>query len=255
MTLDPALTATSIPLGSRSRPFWFRSGSHADQEVLRQVFTRQEYALGNTAHVQALQAYYQWILLQGLTPLILDAGANMGASAVWFRHTFPEAHVMAVEPDPGNAALLRRNCEGLDVEVIEGGIAARDGRMRIVNPEAGAWAYRLGDQGVGPEVRVFSASGLVARARAQERIPFLFKCDIEGGEGALFAEDRAWMEHFPLFILELHDWMLPWEGTSRSFQEASAALGLDVLNQGENVFCYQGRLLRDAAERLSRLQS
>jgi FkbM family methyltransferase len=41
-------------------------------------------------------------LRHGQTPLILDLGANIGASAVWFAVRYPAAHIVAFEPHPDN---------------------------------------------------------------------------------------------------------------------------------------------------------
>src|ERR1700738_292386 len=32
--------------------------------------------------------------------LIVDAGANVGSATLWFRERFPDAHVVALEPNP-----------------------------------------------------------------------------------------------------------------------------------------------------------
>jgi len=58
----------------------------------------------------------------GLRPLIIDAGANIGASPIYFLSRYPDALVVAIEPERNNCALLRSNCEGLDVRVIEAAI-------------------------------------------------------------------------------------------------------------------------------------
>src|SRR5947208_4936670 len=46
--------------------------------------------------------------LQGVTTII-DAGANVGYSSAYFLSRFPEARIIALEPDPENFNALRRN--------------------------------------------------------------------------------------------------------------------------------------------------
>src|SRR3984885_13531639 len=41
--------------------------------------------------------------------LIVDCGSNVGYASLFFLGKYPAAHVIAIEPDPDNFALLRRN--------------------------------------------------------------------------------------------------------------------------------------------------
>lgn len=45
------------------------------------------------------------------TPLIVDCGAHIGMSVLYFKSLFPKATVWAFEPDEENAAFLRKNIE------------------------------------------------------------------------------------------------------------------------------------------------
>ena len=75
-------------------PVFFRSGNSSDMTVFDQVFVANEYAcLRNISSPR----------------LILDLGANVGYSSVYFLNCFPTATVMAVEPDPDNFELCRKN--------------------------------------------------------------------------------------------------------------------------------------------------
>ncbi|GIW83169.1 MAG: hypothetical protein KatS3mg105_4976 [Gemmatales bacterium] len=43
---------------------------------------------------------------------VVDVGANIGAFTLAARRMFPQARVLAIEADPDNVELLRRNCAG-----------------------------------------------------------------------------------------------------------------------------------------------
>ena len=43
-------------------------------------------------------------------PLIVDAGANIGISALYFKQLFPSSRVICFEPDPKTYELLKANC-------------------------------------------------------------------------------------------------------------------------------------------------
>ncbi len=91
-------------------------GTRADLGVIAQIFEAQDYSLRPLQRGAELQGLYEQIAGAGQAPLILDAGANIGASVVYFARTFPRAHLVALEPAPDNFALLQANAAGLDVD-------------------------------------------------------------------------------------------------------------------------------------------
>ena len=52
-------------------------------------------------------------------PRILDCGSNIGLSVLWFKQEFPEARIVAFEPDPVTFALLHRNVRRNAVAGVE----------------------------------------------------------------------------------------------------------------------------------------
>jgi FkbM family methyltransferase len=60
---------------------------------------------------------------------MIDAGANIGFSSVYLACRWGATRIVAVEPDPENAELLRRNLaqNGVEAEVIEAAVGAEDG--------------------------------------------------------------------------------------------------------------------------------
>ncbi|WP_409190079.1 FkbM family methyltransferase [Bradyrhizobium sp. RDM4] len=85
----------------------------SDVSTFRDIFGSRDYAAYCYDSVkERLQAAYNAILNDGETPVLVDAGANIGAASLWFRQKFPELAIVAIEPDPDNIALLRRNLTG-----------------------------------------------------------------------------------------------------------------------------------------------
>lgn len=248
------LSTWHVTVGGASRSFFYRTDSNADRGVLEQIFKHGDYDLGSFRQCSALDRYYRDVVARGARPLIIDAGANIGASAVWFALNYPKSHVVAIEPEQQNAALLRRNSEGLDCRVIEGGIARADGKMFLDDPGHGEWGFRLSPQGGRYEVATHACGALVTSLQT-EYVPLVFKCDIEGGEADLFSGDVGWVDAFPLLIVELHDWMLPGSASSRNFLRTIAERDMDFMYRGENVFCFNNRCLGAwAVESSSRVQ-
>jgi FkbM family methyltransferase len=213
----------------------FARDTLADLCVLRDTFIAEDYNLTRLARGADLQALYRDWTAAGRTPLIIDAGANIGASAVWFADLFPAARISCFEPDQGNMALVRRNTQGLNVELHEAALGSRDGACRFVDPGLGAWGFRV-DASAGGETAMIGASGHVREKMAEGLMPFIAKIDIEGGEADLFSGDPSWAAEFPLVIAELHDWLMPGQAVSRNFLRFAADHDRDLVHIRENIF-------------------
>jgi len=211
----------------------------SDLSVFAQIFVDNDYNLRRFKRFAEIHRSFDDIDRTS-TPLILDCGANIGLSSLYFAKNWPSAHVVAVEPDPDNFALLRRNVEAqANIQPIQAAVGGKDGLVRIMNKEAQAWARRTERASheapdTIPGMSVQSLMSVAPPPRLYQ--PFLVKIDIEGAEKELFSCNLDWIAKFTILIIELHDWMLPGEGTSRGFLEAIAALDRDFLCFGENIF-------------------
>ena len=214
-----------------------RSGNRSDRNTIDQVFIQRDYALGKLKRGSEL-----YKLAASLPkPLIVDAGGNIGASACWFCRDFPNAHVVAFEPDEGNFGLMRRNAGALNTDLRQSAIGATDGKVTLIDPGLGPDAFRTSDNPDG-ELRRESMSRIVAEKVAAGYSPFIAKIDIEGGEIDLFSSNTDWVDLFPLVIVELHDWLLPTQGTALPFLRCIASKNRDFVHAGENVFSIRNPL-------------
>jgi hypothetical protein len=103
----------------------------SDLHVIRQVFKEKQYELGASVKARAAQ-HYADILRAGKIPAIVDAGANIGAASIWFKNTYPDAHVIAVEPEPGNLSVLRKNVKER-ISVRQAAIGSSSGFVCVKN--------------------------------------------------------------------------------------------------------------------------
>jgi FkbM family methyltransferase len=237
-----SLAQVLLQIDNVRRPFFYRPDSNGDWEVTKQIFQNGGYDLSHFAQTKALHSFYLSLLASDKTALIVDAGANIGASVVYFAAIFPKGKLLAIEPEANNCALLKKNCEGLNFSLLEGGIGCVPGTLYVNDPGRGDWGFVLRGEGDHP-VRVFAAETIIADQTAQGLVPFIFKIDIEGGEIELFRENTSWVRLFPLLIIELHDWLFPGAATSRNFLRAISSLNFDIVFRGENVFCFNNDLL------------
>jgi FkbM family methyltransferase len=205
----------------------------SDGVVFRQVFVRKEYELPQ-AHADRLLKAYHGILARGATPLIIDAGANIGAASIWFGSRFPAARVLAVEPEERNAELCQRNTSSnRNVSVIRAALAGEEGRVSIADRDVESWAVRTVIDKSG-DIPARTISGLLREHDADSEL-LLVKIDVEGFEKDVFQGDVSWLDRTAALFVELHDWMLPGQYTSRHLQQAMFSRGFELVVVGENL--------------------
>jgi FkbM family methyltransferase len=227
-------TRDHVFYGDRKFAIEIRRWNVSDKNAVSQCFTQAQYDMPSGVHGAFVERTYREIVASGRKPLIVDCGANIGASVLWFSARYPKAHIVAVEPAPENFALLRNNCRGLDVDVRQAGIGPADGIAWINNP-SDAMACRTNDNHDGIAIDVISLGSLLASKPPSTYVPFLLKVDIEGAEKALFASASETFDQFPLIILEPHDWMLPGQQTSVEFLRFHSQAGRELCMKHENI--------------------
>ncbi|MCP6036985.1 FkbM family methyltransferase, partial [Klebsiella pneumoniae] len=83
-------------------------------------------------------------LSQNKTPLIIDCGANIGCSALFFAREFPAAKLVAVEPERNNVEMIRKNCASLNnVIAVNKAVGSVDGLVTIADPHCDNNAFRM----------------------------------------------------------------------------------------------------------------
>lgn len=230
----------NLALGSANRAFHFRRGS-SDEGVIKQIFTQADYNLGRLRRGKELNELYHRIAALR-TPLIVDAGANIGASSIYFAYSFPKARVVAIEPEQSNFDLLQVNAAGAAIECIHGALASSPGQVGVVDVGEGFWGFRTGSV-VTPDAGQQSPQSIgcvtindIYKSHAQDCAPFMVKIDIEGGESEVFSGNTEWVAKTPLIIIELHDWLMTGTANSRTFLQCIAGHNRDFVHIGENVF-------------------
>lgn len=211
----------------------FRLGT-ADAEVLKQVFRDRQYDIPSREHAARVRASYEKILACGDVPLIIDCGAHIGAAAMWFATEFPEAKIIAVEPDEANAELCRHNTAGLTVETVTAAIGAREGRATLLKDGQDVWGYQTRRAAAGG-VPVVSIAGLREAQDARHQL-LVVKVDIEGFESDLFAENIEWLDDISLLFVEPHDYLSAHApAVTATMQRALADRDFHMLISGENL--------------------
>ena len=93
----------------KSKLFYLQSRDEGDSSVLDTIFPKYVYRLDGMMRTDDIYANFKDIISSGRRPLIVDCGANIGASSYFFADEFPEAIVVGVELESNNAKLAQKN--------------------------------------------------------------------------------------------------------------------------------------------------
>lgn len=132
-----------------------------------------------------------WVKLPRRDPFIVDCGANIGCATLYFKLHYPDARILAFEPNPFCFEKLKQNVEanGLKhVTLVQAACASELGTTTFhVNPGFSPMSSAVGNRDpkhktVPIEVKLVKLSDSLT-----EDVDLL-KLDIEGGEWEVFAD-------------------------------------------------------------------
>lgn len=166
---------------------------------------------------------------------IIDGGANIGFASVFFANKYPDAEVLAVEPDSSNYQLVGKNTVAFpNIKMLQSAIWGKTTSLRIKNPDFEKWAFEVEETNSEAEgaFQAYSISDLIQQM-GWESVDFL-KLDIEGSEMNVFASNyESWLPKVKLLIIELHEKMQP--GCTEVFEKAMSNYNFKKTVSGENL--------------------
>lgn len=176
-------------------PLTVRRGT-SDLNVFKQIFQEVEYScLDDVKDVK----------------LVVDCGANVGYSSVYFLNRFPSCKVIAIEPDSGNFSILNENIRKYSdrIKVLNAGIWSSNSNLKIsdnVYRDGKEWAVQVEECPVGAPGSIKAIDiNTILKESGFDRISIL-KMDIEGAEAIVFAADTSgWIGKVDNMVIELHD--------------------------------------------------
>jgi len=204
-------------------PISLRAGS-SDMSVFKEVLLDEDYSF----------------LLADTPQTIIDAGANIGLSAIWFATRYPHARIIAVEAERANFELMVRNLEAYpNVTPVHAALWPHRGVLSIEDPlNVGAWGFMTIQRDDGASSSFGSVQCVTVGDLIEEyglgRVN-LFKIDIEGAEYELFSDPGSseWLKSVDAIAIELHDRFRP--GCSRAFFSRVGELTIER-TMGTNTF-------------------
>jgi FkbM family methyltransferase len=205
-----------LPKDQRSA-FLHPKNDHSPQEVTLPFLPYPLYLRPGTSDLESfwqifIAGSYDITRVVDISPsIVVDAGANAGMSALYFANQFPDAHIIAIEPDATNLAVLRCNAEAYpQIEVWHAGLASDNCCLEIVNRDAAKWAIQTKKTPIATSETVPGISMLDVLAAIKKKRIGLLKIDVEGAECEIFSENTDhWLPSVEALTVELHDWLHP----------------------------------------------
>jgi FkbM family methyltransferase len=139
---------------------------------------------------------------------IIDLGANIGLSALYFHLRYPGAHVACVEPSPRNLSILRRvvTLNTLPVTIFECAIGPESGSTFFYETDNPTCCNTLGSRIDNTEriaVRQITIPEIMDLLKWE--LVDILKIDIEGYERVLLRSNAYWLSRVSYIVGEIHE--------------------------------------------------
>lgn len=200
-------------------PLIVRKGT-SDEAVFRDIFLFREYDIS----------------FDFVPEYIIDAGANVGYFSVLYSSKFPNAKIIAIEPESSNFEVLTKNIEKFpNVHAVNAGLWPTSTFLKVVDlQKTGNWGFVVEEVSASEKYDVKTVTVLELLKKYNfDRIDIL-KIDIEGAEKELFSENyEEWIGKVKVIIIELHDWLK--KGAADNFYSAINKYKWKKFVKGENL--------------------
>lgn len=128
--------------------------------------------------------------------IIIDLGANVGFADIAFALRYPDAKVLAYEPEPGNFAALTANCASFpNIVPINKAITMFRDKKVSCRSCGGEWGYVFTTDGANTDEDISDASSEMMTVDSVTLHDIIYEYDIRPGDHALFKVNIAGFEH------------------------------------------------------------
>ncbi len=172
---------------------------------------------------------------------IIDAGANIGDETARFLFHYPDAKIVAIEPDESNFSMLHKNFESTtdQVRLIKGGLWPVRTHLRVVAGTSKESFHVVETPDFDDSVKSWTIPDIM-NSMNWERIDIL-KLDIEGAEYELFTRNyEEWIPKVNAFIFEVPDNDRP--GSTQMIYKAVSSQNYNSYVCGENLILIRAEL-------------
>lgn len=165
---------------------------------------------------------------------IIDGGANIGLTSVFFANKFPNANIVAVEPEKENFQMLQKNTNSYsNISLLNAGIWDHNTFLSVVDEGKGNNAFTVKEVPVNTENAIKALSVYEIMKQQDWSTIDILKLDIEGTEKNIFEKNyESWLPFVRVLIVELHDRMI--EGSSEAVFNTISKYNFTKEIKGEN---------------------
>ena len=157
--------------------------------------------------------------------------------AIFFANKFPNAKIIALEPEPKNIEQFKLNTQNYpNIKLVEAALWKNSGWIEIVDKGLGEAGFMVKEV---PEKSSKSIKSISLDKLIQEfdiQVIDYLKIDIEGSEKEVFQNADKWLNHLKSFSIELHDHMK--QGCSKSVFKAVTQHNFQFDQKGENLLFF-----------------
>lgn len=189
------------PINDKKYSFLISENS-SDSDVFKQIIIDEEYK------------YLTDLITKKNIQLntIVDGGANVGYTSIYFSKLHSNASIIAMEPNTKTFDRLTRNIKNNQLEnvtCLQKGLWNKDTYLKADHSfrDKQDWSFRL-EETQNEAEKLFEVISIknILTSRNWETIDLL-KIDIEGGEKELFksSENLDWLNQVKVIAIEIHD--------------------------------------------------
>jgi len=201
LTVPSAISYLAWRMGPRTSPIDLSLRSGVRFQLRPNVAANNDYGVAYELFVHDYYGDRGRINPDGVR-LIVDLGANVGYSVLYFLHKYPNSHVIAFEPHPGHAAQVLRNLavDGSSdrVTLHTTAAGAKSRTMRLTNAKSSSALTNKESPDTLP-VEVIDIFPMFSATRID-----ILKMDMEGGEYEILADDRFASLDIGSIVMEWH---------------------------------------------------
>jgi FkbM family methyltransferase len=192
---------------------------------------KSDYAILNQVFVDNQYDCFEFI---NKPEIIIDGGANIGLSVLYFKLRFPDVKIFCLEPEYENALLLKKNLSKFkEIYVIQKGLwnISQNVFLNRGGCSADYFVTDVPTTTTISKIPCVSISDLIG----EYDIKFvdILKLDIEGAEKNILSSNTEWLDKVGCLMIETHDRMI--EGTGRALFDVLQDYNFHLEVQGETM--------------------
>lgn len=192
----------------------------SDYLVFEQIFTYKAYEMKTNINPN----------------IIIDCGANIGLTSIYFSNKYPNSKIIAIEPERSNYEMMLKNTQNYsNIVCLQKGIWKKSCFLEIMDESVSNWEFMVKETDAKTDISAISIPDLIKEYEISQ-IDIL-KIDIEGSEKEIFEDHpEAWLPFVNILIVELHDRYK--EGCSQALFKSLVPYHYSVDIKGDNLFIH-----------------